>query len=277
MTDDIYHSIMGGGCAGKGADAATRIAQMPDDEIVCGCNGVTKKAIVDAITVQGMTTVDEIKACTGATRSCGGCKPVVEKILQSVLGDGFTTAAKQGICPCTTLDRDTIVAEIRAKGLTTTKEVMHVLDWSNPEGCSKCRPALNYYLTMLNPLTHREERESRFVNERMNANIQKDGTYTVVPRMYGGVTTPEALKKIADVSLKYNVKVVKVTGGQRLDLVGVKKRTCRRCGRSWICLPVMPMPNRSGPSRPASARNFADSARRTRWEWALTSNGSSSG
>lgn len=222
MTDDIYHSIMGG-CAGKGADAAMRIAQMPDDEIVCGCNGVTKKAIVDAVTVQGMTTVDEIKACTGATRSCGGCKPVVEQILQSVLGDGFTTAAKQGICPCTTLDRDTIVAEIRAKGLTTTKEVMHVLDWSNPEGCSKCRPALNYYLTMLNPLTHREERESRFVNERMNANIQKDGTYTVVPRMYGGVTTPEALKRIADVSLKYNVKVVKVTGGQRLDLVGVKK------------------------------------------------------
>jgi len=223
MTDDIYHSIMGGGYAGKGADAAMRIAQMPDDEIVCGCNGVTKKAIVDAVTVQGMTTVDEIKACTGATRSCGGCKPVVEQILQSVLGEGFMTAAKQGICPCTTLDRDTIVAEIRVKGLTTTKEVMHVLDWSNPEGCSKCRPALNYYLTMLNPLTHREERESRFVNERMNANIQKDGTYTVVPRMYGGVTTPEALKRIADVSLKYNVKVVKVTGGQRLDLVGVKK------------------------------------------------------
>lgn len=219
MTEEIYHSIMGTAGSGK----AFLLEQMPDDEIVCGCTGVTKKVIVDAVTSQGLTTVDEIKASTGATRSCGGCKPVVEQILQSVLGDGFKSAGKQGICACTTLDRDEIVAEIQAKGLKTTKEVMHVLEWSEPEGCSKCRPAIHYYLAMLNPVTHREEMESRFVNERMNANIQKDGTYTVVPRMYGGVTTPEDLKKIADVSLKYDVKVVKVTGGQRLDLIGVKK------------------------------------------------------
>ncbi|MNC35314.1 Nitrite reductase [NAD(P)H] [compost metagenome] len=76
---------------------------------------------------------------------------------------------------------------------------------------------------MIYPDTHEDEKESRFVNERMSANIQKDGTFTVVPRMYGGVTTPEDLKRIADVSIKYDVKVVKVTGGQRLDLIGVKK------------------------------------------------------
>lgn len=223
MTDELYNALMGTGCCGGGAKKTTSIETMSDEEIVCGCNGVTKGNIVDAVTNQGLTTVDEIKACTGATRSCGGCKPVVEQILQYVLGDGFKTAAKQGICGCTTLDRDEIVAEIKAKGLQTTKEVMHVLGWSHPEGCSKCRPALNYYLGMIYPDTHEDEKESRFVNERMNANIQKDGTYTVVPRMYGGVTTPEDLKKIADVSLKYDVKVVKVTGGQRLDLIGVKK------------------------------------------------------
>ncbi|MFD3258675.1 nitrite reductase large subunit NirB [Paenibacillus lentus] len=223
MTDELYNALMGSGCCGGGAKKTTSIETMSDEEIVCGCNGVTKGNIVDAVTNQGLTTVDEIKACTGATRSCGGCKPVVEQILQYVLGDGFKTAAKQGICGCTTLDRDEIVAEIKAKGLQTTKEVMHVLGWSHPEGCSKCRPALNYYLGMIYPDTHEDEKESRFVNERMNANIQKDGTYTVVPRMYGGVTTPEDLKKIADVSLKYDVKVVKVTGGQRLDLIGVKK------------------------------------------------------
>lgn len=222
MNDEIYGSIMGTGCAGHKAASAS-VATMPDDEIVCGCNGVTKLAIVEAITDQGLTTVDEIKACTGATRSCGGCKPMVEQILQYVLGDGFESAAKQGICSCTSLSRDEIVAEIKAKGLTTSREVMNVLGWSQPEGCSKCRPALNYYLGMINPDTHEDEAESRFVNERMSANIQKDGTYTVVPRMYGGVTTPEDLKKIADVSLKYDVKVVKVTGGQRLDLIGVKK------------------------------------------------------
>lgn len=223
MTDELYNTLMGTGCCGSGAKKAATVETMSDDEIVCGCNGVTKGSIIDAVTNQGLTTVDEIKACTGATRSCGGCKPVVEQILQYVLGDGFKTAAKQGICGCTTLSRDEIVAEIKAKGLQTTKEVMHVLGWNEPEGCSKCRPALNYYLGMIYPDTHEDEKESRFVNERMNANIQKDGTYTVVPRMYGGVTTPEDLKKIADVSLKYDVKVVKVTGGQRLDLIGVKK------------------------------------------------------
>ncbi|MBU7318555.1 nitrite reductase large subunit NirB [Paenibacillus oleatilyticus] len=223
MTDEIYDSLMGTGCCGGGAKGAASVEAMADEEIVCGCNGVTKKTIVDAITEQGLTTVDEIKACTGATRSCGGCKPVVEQILQHVLGDGFKASVKQGICGCTTLGRDEIVAEIRAKGLTSTKEIMHVLDWNQPEGCSKCRPALNYYLGMIYPDTFQDEKESRFVNERMSANIQKDGTFTVVPRMYGGVTTPEDLKKIADVSLKYDVKVVKVTGGQRLDLIGVKK------------------------------------------------------
>lgn len=223
MTDEIYTEVMGTGCCGGGAKKGTSVEAMADEEIVCGCNGVTKKAIVDAVTENGFTTVDEIKACTGATRSCGGCKPVVEQILQFVLGDSFQQAAKQGICGCTTLSRDEIVAEITAKGLKTTKEVMNVLEWKQEEGCSKCRPAINYYLGMMNPDTHQDEKESRFVNERMGANIQKDGTYTVIPRMYGGVTTPEDLKKIADVSLKYDVKVVKVTGGQRLDLIGVKK------------------------------------------------------
>jgi len=223
MTDEIYTEVMGTGCCGSGAKKSTSVEAMADEEIVCGCNGVTKKAIVDAVIENGFTTVDEIKACTGATRSCGGCKPVVEQILQFVLGDSFEQSAKQGICNCTTLSRDEIVAEITAKGLSTTKEVMHVLGWKQEEGCSKCRPAINYYLGMINPDTHQDEKESRFVNERMGANIQKDGTYTVIPRMYGGVTTPEDLKKIADVSLKYDVKVVKVTGGQRLDLIGVKK------------------------------------------------------
>jgi nitrite reductase (NADH) large subunit len=221
MTDELYASLMGTGCGGH--KKAASVETMAEDEIVCGCNGVTKGTIVDAITNQGLSSVDEIKACTGATRSCGGCKPVVEQILQYVLGDNFTSGAKQGICGCTSLSRDEIVAEIKQKGLQTTKEVMNVLGWSQPEGCSKCRPAINYYLGMLAPDTHEDEKESRFVNERMNANIQKDGTYTVVPRMYGGVTTPEELKRIADISVKYDVKAVKVTGGQRLDLIGVKK------------------------------------------------------
>ena len=103
---------------------------------------------------------------------------------------------KEGICGCTTLGRDEVVEAIRTMQLTTTKEVMNVLEWTNTEGCSKCRPALNYYLGMVWPEEHEDERESRFVNERNHANIQKDGTYSVVPRMYGGVTTPKDLKKL---------------------------------------------------------------------------------
>jgi nitrite reductase (NADH) large subunit len=205
------------------SNSSTGVADMSDDELVCGCNGVTKGAIVQAIGEQGLDTVEKVKGCTGASRSCGGCKPMVQELLQCTLGDAFETVEKEPICACTTLSRDEVVEEIRAKRLTTSKEVMHVLDWEHKEGCSKCRPALNYYLGMVWPKEHEDERESRFVNERLHANIQHDGTYSVVPRMYGGVTTPEELRKIANVADKYEAKLVKITGGQRIDLFGIKK------------------------------------------------------
>ncbi|WEZ54642.2 NADPH-nitrite reductase [Bacillus subtilis] len=206
-------------------EAGTSItAAMSDDEIICGCNGVSKGAIIQAIQEKGCLSTDEIKACTGASRSCGGCKPLVEEILQHTLGSDFDASAqKEAICGCTTLSRDEVVEEIKAKGLSHTREVMNVLGWKTPEGCSKCRPALNYYLGMINPTKYEDDRTSRFVNERMHANIQKDGTYSVVPRMYGGVTNSTDLRKIADVVDKYEIPLVKMTGGQRIDLIGVKK------------------------------------------------------
>ncbi|AZN41217.1 nitrite reductase large subunit NirB [Paenibacillus albus] len=210
----------GGGRAVSEADLA---AAMSGDEIVCGCNGVAKETIVTAIMEQGCVSIGEIKACTKASGSCGTCKPVVEAILAATIGFDQVAVVKEGICGCTTLTRDAVVEAIRRMRLTTTKEVMHVLEWNNPEGCSKCRPALNYYIGMLYPEDHEDELESRFVNERNHANIQKDGTFSVVPRIYGGVTTPGDLKKIASVAEKYNVPLVKITGGQRIDLLGVKK------------------------------------------------------
>ncbi|OUL02988.1 NADPH-nitrite reductase [Bacillus spizizenii] len=206
-------------------EAGTSItAAMSDDEIICGCNGVSKGMIIQAIQEKGCSSTDEIKACTGASRSCGGCKPLVEEILQHTLGSDFDASAqKEAICGCTTLSRDEVVEEIKAKGLSHTREIMNVLGWKTPEGCSKCRPALNYYLGMINPTKYEDDRTSRFVNERMHANIQKDGTYSVVPRMYGGVTNSTDLRKIADVVDKYEIPLVKMTGGQRIDLIGVKK------------------------------------------------------
>ncbi|AHV97285.1 nitrite reductase large subunit NirB [Paenibacillus sabinae] len=199
-----------------------RLEAMADDEIICGCNGVSKGAIAEAITSGGCTSVGQIKACTKASASCGGCKPLVEGLLELYAGDA-AVKVKEGICGCTTLSRDEIVAEIKRMELKSVKEVMNVLEWNNEEGCSKCRPSLNYYLGMLWPEEYVDEKESRITNERFHANIQKDGTYSVVPRIYGGVTSPAELKKIAEVAEKFDVPLVKFTGGQRLDLLGIKK------------------------------------------------------
>ncbi|MDT8861044.1 nitrite reductase large subunit NirB [Alkalihalobacillus sp. MEB130] len=199
------------------------IASMPNDEVVCGCNGISKETIVNAIQEEGLTTVAQVGGCTNAGRSCGRCKPVIQDIIAYTLGEEFAHAEeKKTVCGCTTLSRDEVVSEIREKGLQTIKEVMNVLDWKNEEGCSKCRPALNYFLGMVHP-SYLDERDSRLVNEKMHANIQKDGTYSVIPRMYGGVTTAKDLRKLADVAEKYDVQLLKITGGQRIGLYGLEK------------------------------------------------------
>jgi nitrite reductase (NADH) large subunit len=218
---EVLFGASGGG--GKTLSPADLVTAMSGDEIICGCNGVSKDALVSAITDKGCTTVNELRACTKASGGCGGCKPLVEAVLLTTLGVDSVAAVKEGICGCTTLTRDEVVESIGRMQLTTTKEVMNVLEWKNPEGCSKCRPALNYYLAVAFPEEHEDEPESRFVNERNHANIQKDGTFSVVPRIYGGVTTPDDLQRIAEVAKKYQVPLVKFTGGQRIDLLGVKK------------------------------------------------------
>ncbi|MCM3766843.1 nitrite reductase large subunit NirB [Neobacillus niacini] len=216
-------SIFQSECTGEAG--SSDIASMPNDELVCGCNGVTKGAIVDSIKAQGLTTLDQVSHCTNAGRSCGRCKPMVASILAHTLGDEFDekAAQKTSICGCTNLSREELIEEIKTKGLTNVKEVMNVLGWNIEEGCSKCRPAINYYLGMIHRDAYKDDRDSRLVNEKMHANIQKDGTYSVVPRMYGGVTTPQDLIKIAKVAEKYDVPLVKLTGGQRIGLFGIKK------------------------------------------------------
>lgn len=206
----------------KGLAEQAGVEAMADEAIVCSCNGVSKRSILDAIKAKGCTNVEQVKGYTNAARSCGGCKPLVQDLLKWALGPDLAEE-KESVCGCTELSRDEVVSEIRAKGMTTSKEVRLVLGWREEEGCSKCRPALNYYLNMLYPGEHGDESGSRFVNERLHANIQKDGTFSVVPRIRGGVTNPQELRKIADAAEKFKVPMVKITGGQRIDLLGVKK------------------------------------------------------
>ena len=208
----------------SGHGGQNKAAAMSDAMEVCGCNGVCKGAIVKAISEKGLFTLEEVRTHTKASSSCGSCTGLVEQIMASVLGGGYTAAPKEKpLCKCTDHTHDEVRKVIRERHLLTIREVMQYFEWRTPDGCHSCRPALNYYLLCAWPAEYQDDPQSRFINERVHANIQKDGTYSVVPRMWGGVTTSNELRTIADVVDKFNIPSVKVTGGQRIDLLGVKK------------------------------------------------------
>jgi nitrite reductase (NADH) large subunit len=208
----------------RGRDPNAAVAAMADAAEICGCNGVCKGEITRAIAEEGLTTLESVRAVTKASASCGTCTPLVEKLLKLSLGDAFQ--AKTGpkpVCGCTHHGHDEVRRRLVAEELKNPLAVMQALEWTTPDGCAACRPALNYYLLCAWPAEYRDDRQSRFVNERVHANIQKDGTYSVVPRMWGGVTSAAELRAIADVVDKFQIPTVKVTGGQRIDLLGVRK------------------------------------------------------
>lgn len=216
----IYgQSYQGGGAL----DPVAAIAALSDDAEICGCNGVCKGAIVQAITSQSLTTLDDVRARTKASASCGQCTTKVEALLQATLGDGYAAAARKPMCKCTDLTHPEVRERILSKELKSVWAVMQELGWKTSCGCPSCRPALNYYLLCAWPGEYKDDAQSRFINERVHANIQKDGTFSVVPRMWGGLTTPAELRAIADVADKFKIPTVKVTGGQRIDLLGIKK------------------------------------------------------
>jgi nitrite reductase (NADH) large subunit len=204
-------------------DPMAAVAALTPDAEICGCNGVCKGKIVDAISSKNLTTIDEVRAHTKASASCGSCTGLVEKLLVLSLGDGYKPNAVQPMCPCTDLSHADVRRLIVAKPLKSIPQLMQELEWKTSCGCAKCRPALNYYMISEWPGEYVDDNQSRFINERVHANIQKDGTYSVVPRMWGGMTSAKELRAIADVADKFNIPAVKCTGGQRIDLLGVKK------------------------------------------------------
>ncbi|MEE1611476.1 nitrite reductase large subunit NirB [Microvirga sp. CF3016] len=208
---------------GAPLDPMAAVAALPDDAEICGCNGVCKGKIVQAITDKGLSTLTEVRAHTKASASCGTCTGLVEQVMTLTLGDKFAKSTIEPLCGCTDLGHDDVRRLIRAAELKSIPAVMQELGWKTSCGCAKCRPALNYYLLCDWPEEYEDDGRSRFINERVHANIQKDGTYSVVPRMWGGLTNPRELRAIADVAEKYNIPTVKVTGGQRIDLLGVRK------------------------------------------------------
>ncbi|MCP3730969.1 nitrite reductase large subunit NirB [Sphingomonas sp. MG17] len=206
---------------GGQADPKSAVAALSDDAEICGCNGVSKGQVISCI-AKGAHSLDAVRGTCKASASCGSCTGLVETLLALTLGDEVQSGPKT-MCKCTSFGHDDVRREIVAQEMRSIPEVMQKLHWTTPDGCSSCRPALNYYLLCALPGEYVDDQQSRFVNERMHANIQKDGTYSVVPRMWGGLTNPKELRAIADVVEKYNAPMVKVTGGQRLDIFGIKK------------------------------------------------------
>jgi nitrite reductase (NADH) large subunit len=228
---DIRDKLMFGesNIGDTGHEGHNKAASMPDEAEVCGCNGVNKGTICKAIKDKGLFTLDEVRKHTKASASCGSCTGLVEQILMFTAGGDYSaTPKKKAMCGCTDHSHEEVRQAIRtplpdgAKLLTTAAVFKH-LDWKTPNGCATCRPAVNYYLISTWPKEAKDDPQSRFINERSHANIQKDGTYSVIPRMWGGETTASELRRIADVVDKYQIPTVKVTGGQRIDLLGVKK------------------------------------------------------
>ena len=204
-------------------DPMAAVAALTPDAEICGCNGVCKGKIVDAIAAKGLTSIDDVRIHTKASASCGSCTGLVEKLLVLSLGDGYRPNAVQAMCGCTDLGHADVRRLIVAKPLKSIPQLMQELQWKTSCGCAKCRPALNYYMIAEWPGEYEDDNQSRFINERVHANIQKDGTYSVVPRMWGGMTSAKELRAIADVADKFKIPAVKCTGGQRIDLLGVKK------------------------------------------------------
>lgn len=218
----IFGQAFASGGAGS-LNPLDAVAAISDDAEICGCNGVSKGQVMACIS-GGAGNLDAVRSGCKASASCGSCTGLVENLLALAMGDDYAGERdNKPMCKCTSFTHEDVRRNIIEKSLKEIPEVMQALHWMTPDGCASCRPALNYYLLCAWPGEFVDDNQSRFVNERMHANIQKDGTYSVVPRMWGGVTNPKELRAIADVSEKYEARLIKVTGGQRLDIFGIKK------------------------------------------------------
>ncbi len=203
-----------------GADTGLDVAEMSESATICGCVGVTKGAIIQAIHERGVNTLSQLKECTRASTGCGSCTSLCQELLRAVAPE-FEEEQKKVICACVPFAEDQLRDILRSQKLRSVQEVLDI--YGNGIGCEVCKPALSYMVDMLWCGDHEEDRSARFINDRVHANIQKDGSFSVVPRIRGGVTSPDELRRIADVAEKYHVRMVKITGSQRIDLLGIRK------------------------------------------------------
>ncbi|CAN5910409.1 NADPH-nitrite reductase [soil metagenome] len=203
-----------------GSDGDYKAPPLPDDAQICGCNGVNKGQVLVAIQEKGCNSVSAVGAETKAGTSCGSCKPLVKEILDEA-AEGPIEEEKNYLCKCMEL------TQTEVKGIIREREIKSVSELGQTCGagkvCPTCKPKLAFVMEEVNLNRQKEERHARLINDRVHGNIQNDGTFSIVPRTRGGVTNPDELRRIANVAEKYNARMVKITGAQRLDILGVKK------------------------------------------------------
>jgi len=202
------------------ADPGFDVAQLPGSHVVCGCHGVSKDTIVQTIRDRGLTMLSQLKECTRASTGCGSCTSLCHNLLRAVVPQ-FQEEEKKALCKCVPHSEQQLREIVRSQRLRSVQQILDV--YGNGVGCEVCKPALSYMLDVVWCGGHDEDRSARFINDRVHANIQRDGTFSVVPRIRGGVTSPQELRRIAEVAEKYSVRMVKITGSQRIDLLGVQK------------------------------------------------------
>jgi len=203
-------------------DVGIGVAELADDATVCNCNGVSKAALASCAR-DGITSVSGVMATTKAGKGCGSCKELVAQVVEWA-ADGALTEDESAswYVPGVPYDKATLMRHIRELGLHSVSSVFAALaPDGKPDAGSKM--ALASLLEMMWAGEYVDERDARFINDRVHANIQRDGTFSVVPQMKGGVTSAAQLRKIADVADKYDIPMIKCTGGQRIDLLGIRK------------------------------------------------------
>ncbi len=192
------------------------ITSIPNETQVCSCNNVTKIQICDAITSKNLTSVEEIKLCTRAGTGCGGCLPLVTDLFKAQI-KASGKRVNNALCEHFSCTRQELFEIVKIKGIRSFDELLH--SHGRGSGCEICKPAVASILASLWNESITNHATIQDTNDRFLANIQRGGTYSVVPRVPGGEITPDKLIVLGQVAKKYGL-YTKITGGQRIDLLG---------------------------------------------------------
>ncbi len=195
--------------------------EMPDTAQICNCNGVSKGQIRKCVE-GGKRSLKMVMEATRAGAGCGSCKKLVEEVVEwAAEGQVEEDPSIHYYVPGVPYAKNELVEQIMARNLKSVSSVFDALAGGTEDVSSKM--GLASLLKSLWGADYEDERDARFINDRVHANIQKDKTFSVIPRIYGGVTTADDLITIGQVAKKYDVPMVKFTGGQRIDLLGITK------------------------------------------------------